>query len=176
MEEHNFNFIASTFDSLDIDTLKGMTDEIIDLYGYPCIYKRYNGPSMINHPLYHDRLTSTYNVDKFVEEFETRVYIENKHFVPQLMAHGYALNVETPITAFMKLSDNVRPEDLVTLLYKHEAQRYTFQINSATNWKNICYNCVLSVYVKDDMKDVVVETPATLPEIPVKKERKRKRI
>ena len=175
MEISNFNFIASTFDSLDLDTLKSMTDEIIDLYGFPCIYTRYTGPDMINHPLYKDRLTSTYNVDNLVNTFETRVFIESKHFVPQLMGAGYSLNVETPITAFMHFDDNAKVEDLVTLLYKHEAQRYTFQINSATNWKNICWNCTLSVLVKDDIKGVEFEDPQPLPVV-TKKERRRKRI
>lgn len=176
METGNFNFISSVYDSLDLDTLRGMTDEVIDLYGFPCIYTRYTGPDMANHPLYKDRLTSTYNVDKFTDNFETRVYIEDKHFVPQLMGLGYALNVETTLTAFMKLSDEVRPEDLVTLLYAHEAQRYTFQINSATNWKRLCWSLTLSVFVTDNVTAVETVDPQPLPVIPVKKERKRKRI
>lgn len=171
-EGEGFNFISSTFDSSDFDTLRGMTDEVIDLYGYPCIYKKFVGPDMVNHPLYKDRLTSTNNVDRFMTEVETHVLIENKHFVPQLLAHGYALNVETPVNAFMKLSDDVSPEDLVTLLYPHEAARYTFQVNSATIWKRLCYNVVLSVYVKDDMERVEVEDPPALP-TPPKKRRKR---
>jgi hypothetical protein len=61
----DFNFIASTYDSLDLDTLRQMSDELIDLYGYPCIYRKYMGPDMLNHPLYKDRLTSTNNIDKY---------------------------------------------------------------------------------------------------------------
>lgn len=170
-----FNFISSTYDSLDLDTLRGMTNELIDLYGYPCIYRRYNGPDMINHPLYKDRLTSTNNIDKYITQFETRVLLENKHFVPQLLSQGYALNPETTINAFMKLEDNIGVEDLITLLYQHEAKRYTFQINSATIWKNLCYNMVLSVYVKDDMLGVEVSDPSTLPDMNTRI-KKRKRI
>lgn len=158
----DFNFISSAYDSLDYDTLVGMTNEIIDLYGYPCVYRKFVGPELVNHPLYRDRLTSTNNVEQFYVEKETKVLLENKHFVPQLMAQGYALNVETPLNAFMKLEDEVGVEDLVTLLYKHEARRYTFQVNSATNWKNLCTNVVLSVYVQDDMSKVEEEQP-TLP-------------
>lgn len=158
----DFNFISSAYDSLDYDTLVGMTNEIIDLYGYPCVYRKFVGPESVNHPLYRDRLTSTNNVEQFYVEKETKVLLENKHFVPQLMAQGYALNVETPLNAFMKLEDEVGVEDLVTLLYKHEARRYTFQVNSATNWKNLCTNVVLSVYVQDDMSKVEEEQP-TLP-------------
>lgn len=168
-----FNFISSTYNSLDYDTLRSMTDEIIDLYGYPCIYKQYVGPDMLNHPLYKDRLTSTNNIDKYMLEKETRVLLENKHFVPSLYGQGFALNTETTVNAFMKLEDNVAVEDLVTLLYQHEAKRYTFQINSATNWKNLCYNIVLSVYVKDDMADVSVTDPQVLS---LTKPKKRKRI
>lgn len=169
----DFNFIASTYDSLDLDTLRQMSDELIDLYGYPCIYRKYMGPDMLNHPLYKDRLTSTNNIDKYYYQYETRVLLENKHFVPQLLGYGYGFNVETTVNAFMKLNDDIAVEDLVTLLYQHEARRYTFQINSATNWKNICYNIVLSVYVKDDMKDVVFTDPQALP---LNTNKKRKRI
>lgn len=172
---NSLNFISSTFDSLDFDTLRSMTNEVIDLYGYPCIYRKYNGPDMLNHPLYKDRLTSTNNIDEYIQEYETRVLLENKHFIPTLMGQGYALNVETTINAFMKLEDNVNVEDLITLLYQHEARRYTFQINSATNWKNLCYNVVLSVYVKDDIKNVEMTDPQALPII-THKNKKRKRI
>ena len=174
----NFNFIASAYDSLDIDTLKSMTNEIIDLYGYPCILTRYTGSKSTNHPLYRDRLTSTYNNDKLTKNNETRVFIENKHFIPQLMAYGYALNVETTVNAFMKLEDDVKPEDLVTLLYKHEAQRYTFQVNSASIWKSVCFNIVLSVYVRDDIKDTEIEENKEVSPLPIvtKKPRGRKRI
>lgn len=171
------NFIESTYDSLDLDTLRGMTNEIIDMYGYPCIYRKYIGPDMLNHPLYKDRLTSTNNIDEYIYEYETKVLLENKHFVPQLLGQGYALNAETTLNAFMKLEDDINVEDLVTLLYQHEARRYTFQINSATNWKNICYNMVLSVYVKDDLRNVNFTDPQALPTIKsTKKPEKRRRI
>jgi hypothetical protein len=176
------NFIESTWDSLDLETLKSMTDELIDLYGYPCIYHKYVGPDMINHPLYKDRPTSSNNIEKYIEHHETKVLLENKHFVPQLLAQGYSLNAETVVNAIMKFDDNPDVEDIVTLLYLHEANRYNFQINSATNWKNICWNVVLSVYLRDDMKDIVFTDPPAIPHsrsdnnFTNKNDRRRKRI
>lgn len=161
------NFIEQYNDSLELDTLKGMTEELIEMYGYPCIHHQFVGPDMVNHPLYKDRLTSTDNIDEFVTEHETKVFLENKHFVPQLLAQGYALNTETTINAFMKLEDNVQVEDIVTLLYKHEARKYKFQVNSATNWKNLCYNIVLSVYVQDNVQGIINKSSPDIP-YPVK--------
>jgi hypothetical protein len=118
---------------------------------------------MLNHPLYKDRPTSTNNIEQYMEHHETKILLENKHFIPQLLAQGYSLNPETTLNAFMKLDDEPNVEDIITLLYKHEARRYNFQINSATNWKNVCYNMVLSVYLRDDMNNVEFSDPPAIP-------------
>ena len=159
----SINLITELWDSLDIDTYKSMTDELICVYGFPCILHKFKGQDYLHHPLYKDRLTSTDNVEQFTTQKETYVLLENKHFIPQLLGQGYSLNPETTITAFMRLEDDISPEDIITLQYKHEAQRYNFQINMATIWKNICYNMVLSVYLKDNMNGVAFNDPPALP-------------
>lgn len=139
------NFLEIFHNEHDKLLLTGMTDEIISLYGFPCIHKKWAGIQTVLDPLYDD-LPSMHQKDEDLYEFcQTYVYVDYNRFNEILYAYGHGMQKDLSINGMMKLKDSPKEDDLVTIKLPYDEKYLTFRLGSTDVHRDICYSVVLNV-------------------------------
>lgn len=147
-----FNFLESFHDTHDKSMIKNMTNEMIDLYGQPCLLlKRDNENNIDDDPLYNDSLSIT---KRFYDRIPARVYIDYKNFAEILYAWGHTRLQNEHLYGVMKYDFHPDEGDVIVFTRPYDGKMYTFELTSTDDWKEICYNVVLTV-IYLDVKDLL---------------------
>lgn len=146
------NFIQTFHDKNDKEQLITYVDELISMYGYPCILRHFTGNKITSiDPLYQDNMSNV-EINRNSEDYqniETYVYIDYKMLDDTLKSYGLALTNGTSLDGIMSLDTNVYEDDIVQILYPMNDITYTFKVGSVEIDKDICYKVVLNVYIQD---------------------------
>lgn len=137
LELYNFNE--------DKEVLRNMSEETIQLYGFPCELKRWRGIQPVLDPLYQDHNTSYYEDETLYSTKNTHVYIDYNRFNQVLKAYGLALEDNTTLVGNMILSDMPEEDDIITIKMPYDTRYVSFKIGSSDIHKDICYSVVLNV-------------------------------
>ena len=142
------NFVENVYDENDLKLLRNMSAEQIRMYGYPCVYLKYNPENHIDlDPQYHDsgsnRLTELYTPSS------SYIVVEHENFNDILYSYGYGLEKDQKLEAMMCFDDHPNEEDIVIFKRIYEGRKYTFRLTNANNFKDICHKVSLMVDVFD---------------------------
>lgn len=130
----------------DKDTLISMTNEVIELYGFPCVLKRWVGSQELLDPLYQDAPSVFDDDPSLYECINTHVYVEYNRFNAVLQASGLGMETDTSIPGTMKLVDAPKEDDLIEIRLPYDKQLYKFRLGSTDVHKDICYSVILNIY------------------------------
>lgn len=149
----DINFLTLFHDRLDKCTLIEMANEVIDLYGFPCVLRKWNGFQTSLDPLYQDISTLDESNEELFDYKKTNVYIDYNRFDQVLSSWGMSMTENTTLESMMKLADEPAEDDIVEILYPYDGKKYKFKIGSADKHKDICYRVVLNIYYTDHIED-----------------------
>lgn len=143
----NINFLDIFHNkNQDKDTLISMTNEVIELYGFPCVLRRWVGSQTLLDPLYQDTPSVFDDDESLYERINTHVYVEYNRFNAVLQAYGLGVEAETSIQGTMKLIDAPKEDDLIDIRLPYDNQLYKFRLGSTDIHKDICYSVILNIY------------------------------
>jgi len=142
----DINFLEIFHLNQDKPTLISMTNELVELYGFPCELRRWNGIQPVLDPLYQDSPTIFNSDEDLYDIINTYVYVDYNRFSSVLSAYGYALNGETTINGVMKLEDEPKADDIIKFKLPYDEKLPMFKLGLANIHKDICYNVVLDIY------------------------------
>lgn len=135
--------------NLDKEVLIKMTNEVIELYGFPCVLKRWNGIQPALDPMYQDSPVNYENDESLYTKINTHVYIDYNRFNSVLHAYGLAIEGETTVNGMMKLEDEPKEDDVIELKLPYDEKLYKFKIGSTDVHKDICYSVVLDIHYQE---------------------------
>lgn len=142
----DINFLTLFHDREDKSTLRKLNDEVIELYGFPCVLRKWNGIQSNLDSLYNDMGTINESDPNLFDYVNTFVHIDYARFDKVLNSYGLALTENTSLEAMMRLRDKPAEDDIVEITYPYDNKTYRFKIGSADIHKDICYRVVLNVY------------------------------
>ena len=130
-----------------------MANEVVELYGFPCTLRKWNGFQTSLDPLYQDISTLDESNEELFDYKKTHVYIDYNRFDQVLSSWGMSMTENTTLESMMKLDDEPKEDDIVEILYPYDGIKYKFKIGSADKHKDICYRVVLNIYYTDHIED-----------------------
>lgn len=159
------NFLDILWTNNDRQTLIGMVDEMIAMYGFQCILYRYIGSEpMLGDPLYRDTLSIFDRSPELYEKIDTWVYIDYHRFNQVLQPYGLALEDNTTLEGNMRLQDMPKEKDLIDIKLPYDDIFYRFEIGSTDVHEDIVFHVTLNVYKQDTYKDSGVIKYDILPD------------
>jgi len=145
----NFSFLDQFLLRSEDNLLQKMTEEIIKLYGWPCIHYSFLGNKVHLDGLYGDAPTKFYDDDTIYKKIDSKVYIDWKQFNTILNGEGTRSDESVYLDGFMALDTNPKEDDLLSFVYMLDGKRYTFKLGSTEIYKNVCYMVTMVVYDSD---------------------------
>ena len=146
MNTFDFNQISNYWNHNDKEYLTLRVNEMVNIYGFPCIhFSRMNSIYNVTDPLYDDIKSKHAMNDEFFEGKETRFYTDQKVFMNALTGIGQVIEENSHLIVTMKFEDHPKIGDFIQLILPHSGTKYSFLINNATNYNDICYSCHLIV-------------------------------
>lgn len=139
------NFLEIFHRTEDIDVLRNMADETIQLYGFPCRLKRWRKIQPILDPIYQDHNTALYDDESLYSIKNTYVYIDYNRFNQTLKAYGMGLDDNTTLNGNMRLIDEPDEDDIIIVKIPYDNRYVSFKIGSSDIHRDICYSVVLNV-------------------------------
>lgn len=139
------NFLDIFHNKNDKETLKNMVDEITQLYGFPCVLKRWTGMQTQLDPLYGDQLSAFQNDEEMYDPVNSYVYIDYLNLNQTLQSFGLAHDKSLTLNGFMRLDDQPRENDILTIKLPYDDNLITLKIGSADIYKDICFSVILLV-------------------------------
>ena len=130
-----------------------MANEVVELYGFPCTLRKWNGFQTSLDPLYQDISTLDESNEELFDYKKTHVYIDYNRFDRVLSSWGMSMTENTTLESMIKLDDEPAEDDIVEILQPYHGKKYKFKIGSADKHKDICYRVVLNIYYTDHIKD-----------------------
>ncbi|NCD06866.1 MAG: hypothetical protein EOL97_12165 [Spirochaetia bacterium] len=145
-QANKLNFYENFLDSNDIDVLKELNDERIELYGYPCILLKYEGSGVELDSLYGD--IGSKQLETFKEK-KTFYYCDYKNLQELLYSYGLSINQATNFNGMMKLEDNPKNGDLIYFIRRLDDDIIKCEITNCALYKNICYLVDITITMYD---------------------------
>lgn len=144
-----FSFLDNYLYKSESSVHRNMVEEIISMYGWPCIHYRFLGNKLALDPLYGDAPTHLINDETVYEKINTKVYIEWKQFNQILTQSGAQHDNNIYLDGIMKLNDSPKEDDILSFLYPLDGNTYNFRLSTTDVFKDICYRVYMLVYLKD---------------------------
>jgi len=141
------NFYENFLDNNDIEIARQMCDEMIDLYGIPCILYRYDGSETELHPFYGD--AGTKKLDNFIK-IPTFFYCNYQNFQQTLYSYGQAMSQGTKLEGVMKFDLAPKNGDMLFFIRKYDDDIAKFEITNSSLYKNICYQTDIAIAFFDN--------------------------
>lgn len=141
----DINFLEIFHSKQDKETLKNMVDEITNLYGFPCVLKRWTGIQTQLDPLYSDQLTSFQNDSDLYDPINTHIYIGWTKLNQTLHSYGLAFDENISLEGFMSLDDQPKENDIITIKLPYDDVLLTLKIGGTYVHTDICYGVTLQI-------------------------------
>lgn len=143
------HFLDIFHDTNDKELIKSMVNELVNLYGFKCILKRWSGIQTVLDPLYQDSPTILDQDSDLYDSILTRVYIDYQRFNSVLHSYGLAMETTTPLQGIMMLEDEPKEDDIIELKSPYDEKYYRFKIGSTDVHKDVCYSVIMNIYHKE---------------------------
>ncbi len=143
------NFYENFLDTNDIEVLRELSDERIELFGIPCMLYKYVGSEVELDSLYGDFGSKA--IENF-QEIPTFYYCEYQNLQQILYSYGHATDKTTHFRGMMRLSDTPKNGDLVFFIRKLDDDIIRCEITNCALYKNICYLVDITITMFDSKK------------------------
>jgi hypothetical protein len=144
----SINLIENIYDKNDLNLLRHMSTEQIRMYGYPCIFLKYNNDNFVDlDPQYKD--SGSNKLSQLYTPSSSYIIIEYENFNDILYSYGYGLSKDQKLEGMMCFEDHPNEEDIIIFKRIYEGKKYIFKLSDANNFKDVCYKVTLMVDIFD---------------------------